>query len=34
MQIGNREAVWCEVETADGLIGWSFGAFIDMQEFR
>lgn len=28
-KIGNMDARWYEVETQDGLIGWSYGAFID-----
>ncbi len=29
MKIGKMDARWYEVETEDGLIGWSYGAFID-----
>jgi hypothetical protein len=31
MQIGDMEAKWYKIETEEGLIGWSYGYFIDVK---
>jgi hypothetical protein len=31
MQIGDMEAKWYKIETEEGLIGWSYGYFIDIK---
>ena len=31
MKIGNMESVWYKIKTEDGVTGWAYGFFIDVE---